>query len=188
MNYPLISIVIVTRNSEETLSKILQSVKNQTYPKESLEVLVIDGRSTDKTRQIVKEFRFKLIDNPKIGFVPGKHSGYLISKGEYLMYVDSDDEIENPDSLKIKITALKSDKRIKGITSSGYKNPAKFASISHYLNEFGDPFSYFIYRSAMNYNFFLRDLSCKYKIISENKNFIAMQIQRSVQYEGKSRY
>lgn len=172
MDNPLISIVIVTRNSEKTLPKTLASIKKQRYPKEKLEVLVIDGRSTDKTREIVKEFGFRLIDNPKIGFVPGKHLGYLISKGEFLMYLDSDEEIENPDSLKIKISAFQSDKRIKGVTGTGYKNSVNSSIISHYLNELGDPFSYFIYRSTMNYNFFLQDLYCKYKKISEKKNFM----------------
>lgn len=172
MHYPVLSIVIVTRNSEQTLLKTLESIKKQTYPKEKIEVLVIDGRSYDQTREIVKKFGYKLIDNPQLGFVPGKHSGYLTSKGEFLMYLDSDEEIENPDSLKIKIAAFQSDKRIKGVTGTGYKNSVKSALMSHYLNEFGDPFSYFIYRSTMNYKFFLKELCRKYQKVMEDKNFV----------------
>lgn len=179
MDYPLISIVIVTRNSEENLPKVLESIKKQTYPKNKLEVLIIDGRSIDKTRPIAKEFGYKVTDNPKIGFVPGKHLGYLIAKGEFLMYLDSDEEIENSDSLKIKIAAFQSNKKIKGVTGTGYKNSSKSAPISHYLNEFGDPFSYFIYRSTMNYQFFLQNLSGKYNKISENKRFCVFDFSLS---------
>lgn len=179
MNYPLISIIIVTRNSEKTLLKTLASIKKQTYPKGKLEVLVIDGRSTDQTRKIVKRFHYKLIDNPKIGFVPGKHLGYLISKGEFLMYLDSDEEIENPHSLKIKISAFLSNKKIKAVTSAGYKNPRNFPAISHYLNEFGDPFSHFFYRSTMNYKFFLRQLQKKYPPYSEDNNMVVFDFSEA---------
>lgn len=172
MDYPLISIIIVTRNSEKNLAKTLESIKKQTYPKNKLEVLIIDGGSTDKTRSIAKKFGYKLIDNPKIGFVPGKHLGYLVAKGEFLMYLDSDEELENPDSLKMKVLAFQSDKRIKAVTGNGYKNPKNFPWISHYLNEFGDPFSFFVYRSTMNQNFFLNQMAEKYPKVSENKNFV----------------
>lgn len=179
MKYPLISIIIVTRNSQENLPKVLGSIKKQTYPKNKLEVLIIDGGSTDKTRSISKEFGYKVIDNPKIGFVPGKHLGYLISKGEYLMYLDSDEEIENPDSLIVKISAFRSNKKIKAVTGNGYKNPKHFPWISHYLNEFGDPFSYFMYRSTMNHNFFLKELSRKYPKVKEDKNFMVFDFSNT---------
>ena len=162
MNSPVLSIIIVTRNSEKTLPKALASIKKQNFPKENLEVLVIDGKSTDQTRPIVKKFGYKLVDNPQIGFVSGKHLGLLIAKGQYAMYLDSDEEIENPDSLKIKISAFLSNqtslllrnKKIRAVTSSGYKNPDNYPAISRYLNEFGDPFSYFFYKSTMNNKFF----------------------------------
>lgn len=179
MPYPSVSIIIVTRNSEATLPKVLQSIKQQTYPQEKLEVLIVDGRSTDQTREIVKKFKFKLVDNPKLGFVPGKHLGYLISKGEFLMYLDSDEEIENPDSLKIKIAAFQSDPKIKAITGTGYKNPLNSSSISHYLNEFGDPFSYFIYKSTMNHKFFLEELSRKYKKGTDDRNFVVFDFSNT---------
>lgn len=179
MQYPLISIVIVTRNSQENLPKVLESIKKQAYPKDKLEVLVIDGGSKDKTRSITKEFGYKVIDNPKIGFVPGKHLGYLISKGEYLMYLDSDEEIENPDSLRLKISAFQSNKKIKAVIGNGYKNPKNFPLISHYLNEFGDPFSFFIYRSTINYKFFLKELCLKYPKVTGDKNLIIFDFSDS---------
>lgn len=179
MLYPPLSIIIVTRNSEKSLPKTLESIKKQTYSKEKLEVLVIDGRSTDKTREIVKKFGYKVVDNPKIGFVPGKHLGYLISKGKYLMYLDSDEEIENPDSLRIKISAFLSNKKIKAVTGTGYKNPRNFPAISHYLNEFGDPFSFFIYGSTINHKFFLKELCRKYQKVTEDKNFIVFDFSNT---------
>ena len=172
MNYPLLSIIIVTRNSEKTIPKTLESIKKQKFPKNKLEVLVIDGRSTDQTRLIVKKFGYKIIDNPQIGFVPGKHLGFLIAKGDFAMYIDSDEKLENPNSLKMKISAFLSNKKIKAVTSTGYKNPDNYPAISRYLNEFGDPFSYFFYKSTMNYKFFLKQLLKRYLKYSEDKNIV----------------
>lgn len=171
MNYPLISIVIATKNSEKTLALTLQSIKNQSYPQDKVEVLVIDGISQDTTRMIAKKFEVKVIDNPKVGFIPGKHLGYLKAKGDYLMYLDSDEELYNPDSLKVKILAFLSDQQIKGVVSTGYKSPKNFPFINRYINEFGDPFSFFIYRSTINYEFFLKKLLERYKRVIDNDNF-----------------
>jgi len=186
MNSPVLSIIIVTRNSEKTLPKTLASIKKQNFPKENLEVLVIDGKSTDQTRPLVKKFGYKLVDNPQIGFVSGKHLGLLIAKGQYAMYLDSDEEIENPDSLKIKISAFLSNqtslllrnKKIRAVTSSGYKNPDNYPAISRYLNEFGDPFSYFFYKSTMNNKFFLKQLQKKYPTYSGNNNMVVFDFSK----------
>jgi len=67
---PFVSIIIPCRNEEKFISKCLDSILNQDYPKEKLEVLVIDGMSEDETRHIVGRFRqhdsrIKLLDNPK---------------------------------------------------------------------------------------------------------------------------
>ncbi len=172
MNYPLVSIIIATRNSQKTLPRVLESIKKQSYPKEKIEVLIIDGKSDDQTRIIVKKFGYKIIDNPNIDFVSAKYLGYIKAKGKFAMYLDSDEALENPDSMKIKISAFLSNKKIKGVTNTGYKNPSNFPPISHYLNEFGDPFSYFIYRSTMNYKFFLEQFKRKYKKYYEGENFV----------------
>ncbi len=179
MNYPLVSIIIATRNSQKTLSRILDSIKTQSYPKERTEVLVVDGRSNDKTRTIAKEFGYKIIDNPNLDFVSAKYLGYLHARGEFAMYLDSDEEIENPESLKIKITAFQSDNRIKGVICTGYKNSVKSALISHYLNEFGDPFSYFMYKSEMNHKFFLKGLCKKYPLVEESRSFAVFDFSKS---------
>lgn len=179
MNYPVLSIVIATRNSQKTLPKILGSIKIQSYPKKKIEVLIIDGKSNDQTRMIVKKFGYKIIDNPKLDFVSAKYLGYLKARGKYVMYLDSDEELENPDSIKIKISAFLLNKQVKGVTSTGYKNPSNYPPISHYLNEFGDPFSYFIYRSTVNYKFFLEQFKRKYQKYYEDKNFAVFDLSNT---------
>ena len=49
-----ISVVTVTKNSEKFLEENLQSLKNQTY--RNFEHIIIDGKSTDKTIEIIKKY------------------------------------------------------------------------------------------------------------------------------------
>ena len=66
MNLPFVSIIIPCRNEEKYISKNIDSILNQTYSGE-IEVLIVDGMSDDKTREIVQNFnnpKVRLIDNP----------------------------------------------------------------------------------------------------------------------------
>ncbi len=171
MNFPLVSIIIAARNSQKNLPRVLESIKKQSYPEKKIEVLITDGKSNDQTRTIARKFGYKIIDNPNLDFVSAKYLGYIKAKGEFAMYLDSDEEIENPDSLKGKISVFRTNKKIKAVTGTGYKTPINSSAISHYLNEFGDPFSYFIYKSTMNYKFFLNSLKNKYSRHFDSKNF-----------------
>ncbi len=172
MKYPLVSIAIATLNSERALSKVLQSIKKQNYPKEKIEILVIDGGSSDYTLNIAKNFKAKIIPNPKIDQVYAKKMGYNLAKGKYLMFLDSDEELINESSIKLKVLALLENPKMKAITSSGYKEPKGFSQINFYINEFGDPFSFFLYRESKGYDFFLKDLVKNYGKESETKDYV----------------
>jgi GT2 family glycosyltransferase len=67
---PLVSVIVAMRNEEAYIGKCLGSLAEQDYPADRLEVLVIDGRSTDRSRQIVSEtgvrlLNLRLLDNEK---------------------------------------------------------------------------------------------------------------------------
>jgi glycosyltransferase involved in cell wall biosynthesis len=67
---PLVSVIIAMRNEEAFIGKCLTSVAEQDYPAELLEVLVIDGRSTDRSREVVSAMtalllNLRLLDNQK---------------------------------------------------------------------------------------------------------------------------
>ncbi len=53
---PSVSIIIAARNEEENIARCLRSMCNLTYPREKLEILVVDDRSTDGTADIVRSF------------------------------------------------------------------------------------------------------------------------------------
>ncbi|MBU4298553.1 glycosyltransferase family 2 protein [Patescibacteria group bacterium] len=95
-NLPFVSIIIPCRNEEKFIGKCLDSILEQDYPKEKLEVLVVDGMSEDKTREIIKNFQFsnfnfqlRLIENHK-KFTPfGLNIGIKNAKGEIIIRMDA---------------------------------------------------------------------------------------------------
>lgn len=92
----LVSIIIPCRNEEKFIAKCLDSIIGQDYPKDSLEILVVDGMSEDKTREIVNkskiqnpESRIQLIDNPEKYTPFAMNIGIRQAKGEIIMKMDS---------------------------------------------------------------------------------------------------
>lgn len=57
MQYKTVSVVIAVKNEEEYISKCIESLMQQSYPKEYYEVIIIDGMSTDNTVSIVNDYQ-----------------------------------------------------------------------------------------------------------------------------------
>jgi len=87
---PLVSVVIPTYNSEKTLAKCLESIKNQTY--KNTESVIVDNFSTDKTTEIAREHGANVI---KIKAIRSKarNIGIWKSKGYFVLSIDSDMEL-----------------------------------------------------------------------------------------------
>lgn len=95
MNHPTISIVVPTYNEEKNIQDCLESIFRQKYPKDKLEVLVIDDNSTDRTLEIAKKFPVKILISGKKHGEISKMTGFKAAKGEYCMYLDADNELAN---------------------------------------------------------------------------------------------
>ena len=87
---PFISIVIPTRNSQAVLKECLQSIKHLNYPEERLEVLIIDGLSTDDTRKIAEASGATIVINHKKATTAARNLGFDTAKGELIAYSDDD--------------------------------------------------------------------------------------------------
>jgi len=90
----LISIIIPCRNEKEFICKCLDSVIANDYPKESLEILVVDGMSEDRTREILKDYAekysfIKVLDNPKRITPCALNIGIKNAQGEIIMRMDA---------------------------------------------------------------------------------------------------
>lgn len=169
---PDISFLIPTYNSDKTLEKTLTSISQQKYPQEKIEILIIDGGSTDQTLYIAKNFKCSIFPNPKVDIMAAEEIGYSKAKGKYMVFLAPDEVLENPLSLKLKFNAIQSNPLIKAVLPTGYKTPENYSAINNYINEFGDPFSYFMYRDSKGYQYLAHDIKNKYGQVRESKDFI----------------
>jgi len=90
-----ISIVVVCYNEEKNIAECLESLVSQSYPKDSYEVIVVDGNSEDSTREIVARYVEKydfirLVVEPKRYTAMTRNRGLLSAKYDHLAYTDAD--------------------------------------------------------------------------------------------------
>ncbi|MFA5374097.1 MAG: glycosyltransferase family 2 protein [Candidatus Omnitrophota bacterium] len=95
-----ISIIIPCRNEERFIAKCLDSVIAQEYPKDDLEVLVIDGMSQDGTKDIISRYSQKyplirLFNNPRRTTPFALNLGINNSKGEYIFWMSAHNTYED---------------------------------------------------------------------------------------------
>ena len=171
MNYPLVSIMIATFNSEKVLPRTLEAIRAQTYPQDKLEILAIDGGSTDSTLEIAKKANCKIIDNPKTEPTYAKWLGFSKCTGKYLITIDHDEVMENKDSILLKVKAAEEHPECKVVMCSGYKRPQDYPALNQYLSDFGDPFSLFMYNCPKDYQFLLPFLKKYFTIEVDNENY-----------------
>ncbi|MFB6273386.1 MAG: glycosyltransferase family 2 protein [Salinibacter sp.] len=91
---PRVSVVIPIRNEEEYLPQCLNSILRNDYPHEYMEILVVDGMSTDGSRAIVESYMkrypyIKLFDNPKIIQASAMNIGLLNAEGDIIIRMDA---------------------------------------------------------------------------------------------------
>ena len=93
---PSVSIFIPCYNESSTIERLLKSLYEQSYPRSSIEVIVVDGMSTDDTRKKIKAFSdahtdlsIRIIDNEK-KFIPhALNKGLRTAKGDFLIRMDA---------------------------------------------------------------------------------------------------
>ena len=102
-----ISVVIPSYNRKEFLKRSIDSVINQT--KKPLEIIVVDDGSTDGTETMIKsDYDFvKFIKQKNKGVSAARNIGIEVSIGEWICFLDSDDEWKK-DKLEKQINAMKS--------------------------------------------------------------------------------
>jgi succinoglycan biosynthesis protein ExoA len=94
MALPLVTIAMPTFNEERFIEPCIRSIQAQDYPRDLIEILVADGRSEDRTRDILDDLaaddpRIRLIDNPDRLQAAGLNRAILAARGEIVVRMDA---------------------------------------------------------------------------------------------------
>jgi len=108
---PLVSVVIPCLNEERYIVPLLDSLAGQDYGPGSVEVIVADGGSTDRTRALVAEYtspfrRLALVENPKRITVGGLNAGMDAATGDCWIIVGAHSRVR-PDFIRASVEALR---------------------------------------------------------------------------------
>ena len=104
-----ISIITVCFNSKKTIRRTFDSVLHQTYP--NIEYLVIDGQSSDGTRDIIREYeplfqgRMQWVSEKDEGIYDAMNKGIRMAKGDLIGILNSDDYYED-NAVEIMVNAM----------------------------------------------------------------------------------
>jgi glycosyltransferase involved in cell wall biosynthesis len=109
-NKPLVSIITVVKNNEDTIEQTILSVISQDYS--HLEYIIIDGCSTDDTAEIIRKYKDKIscwISEKDEGISDAFNKGISVSNGEIIGIINADDWYENNAITAIVETMCRSD-------------------------------------------------------------------------------
>ena len=107
----MLSVICPIYNEEKYIAQFLDSLLTQDYPKDDLEILLVDGMSKDKTRDIVAGYIAKypfirLIDNPDKIVPYAMNRGIDAAKGDIIMRLDAHASYQ-PDYFSVLVNGLK---------------------------------------------------------------------------------
>jgi glycosyltransferase involved in cell wall biosynthesis len=129
---PRLSFIMPTLNVEMLLDNALSSITRQTYPRDRYEILLADAHSTDCTREIAKKYGVTVVDDNGKNMEEGKRLALQHATGEYIVFVDADNEITHPDYIELAVKALAANPQALGVESYYLPSP-KMSSFCAYL-------------------------------------------------------
>ena len=105
-DYPLVSIIIPTYNSSDYITETLTKLEKQTYP--NFEIVIVNDGSKDNTSNVLREYglthsRLIIINKENGGVSSARNTGIRKAQGQFICFMDDDDEIDPNYLLKKRI-------------------------------------------------------------------------------------
>lgn len=92
---PFVSVIIPAYNEEKRISRAIEALLEQSYPKDKMEIIVVNDGSTDKTCDVVSQYPVKLLKHDKNrGDSAARNTGVKYAKGVIITTTDADDKVD----------------------------------------------------------------------------------------------
>lgn len=195
-----ISIITVCWNSGKTIEDTIKSVLSQSY--KNYEYILVDGKSTDKTLDIIKKYenkfegKLKYISEKDKGLYDAMNKGLKMSTGDIVGIINSDDTLANQKVFETVINSIGNNDGIYSdlvfMDEETMKTPTRNFIAHKYSKHFGwhpphptlylkkyiyDEIGYFNtdYRIAADLDFMMRLIKSKYKLVYVKDYFVTMR-------------
>ncbi len=87
---PFVSIIIPAKNEERLIEQCLNALNALEYPRNSYEIIVADGQSTDNTVKIAEKLGARVVANPSGTVSPGRNIAFKQARGDIIAFTDAD--------------------------------------------------------------------------------------------------
>jgi glycosyltransferase involved in cell wall biosynthesis len=119
-------------NAAGIIENCLKSIRAQDYPKDRVEILVGDAGSKDGTPELVAQYGGRVFPDNGRNIEDGKKAALIHATGDYIVFIDADNEITHPDYIRLAVDALSRHPQAFGVESYYLPSP-KMTSFCAYL-------------------------------------------------------
>src|SRR6267143_764266 len=135
--FPRVSIILPTLNSERLSPLCLKSIVDQRYPREKMEIIVVDGGSKDDTVRICEEFKVdKILTNPYGTEEIGRPIAIREATGKIIALIDSDNILPDSDCMNSMLQPF-SDESFMSTEPIGYTHRSRDNGLTRYCSLIG---------------------------------------------------
>ncbi len=180
----LVSVVIPSYNSANTIEKCIKSIAESTY--KNIEIIVVDDCSTDNSPVLVENLQLKcpiklVKQNENKGPATARNKGAMVAKGEYIFFFDSDTTVF-PDSID---SALKELERLNAdaITGIYHYEPLNKGAVPEYKAIFNNYF--FSFKGIIPYEVFDSSRACIKKKVFDDLGGFNELLKWGMDYENE---
>jgi glycosyltransferase involved in cell wall biosynthesis len=162
-----VAFIVPTLNAERCLERLLSSIASQTYPREKSKVLVVDGGSTDSTKEICDRYSCQVIQNPRRLAEPGVGLGLRLSAADVNFVVAADNELPRTDWIHLMLKPLNECEDVFGVFTRILNSPTD-PIVARYINLLhADPYSWYVFHSQTN----PRSFRAHYDVVKEHADY-----------------
>jgi len=129
---PKISFIMPALNAAGIIENCLKSIRAQDYPQDRVEILVGDAGSKDGTPDLVAKYGGQVFPDNGRNIEDGKKAALVHATGDYIVFIDADNEITHPDYIRLAVDALSRHAEAFGVESYYLPSP-KMTSFCAYL-------------------------------------------------------
>ncbi len=148
---PKISFIIPTYNAQVHIEKCLRSIQKQDYPKKNIEILIIDGGSSDRTLEIAKSFDTTILSNRRKLAEYGVQIGVLNAKGDLIVIFAADNELVDDDWIQKVVDVFNSDGDISAVWGRLVSGKNDSALNKYFELIQSDPLNWFLNKNLDKY-------------------------------------